>query len=134
VYPTEPTSPRPPAAAALQNFESSILEQRDSAQAAVGANADDRATTLRQGGKFLDRLAQDARAGGGERVSERNAAAAKGPSTPTKGVRMPAASQIVLSLGAMMQLYHASGTDAAIAQVKREKIDWVFRRTCLKPL
>lgn len=47
---------------------------------------------------------------------------------------MPAASQIVLSLGAMMQLYHASGTDAAIAQVKREKIDWVFRRTCLKPL
>ena len=45
----------------------SVLQQCDRAQAAVGAYADDSAAALRHGGKFLDGLTQDARAGGSER-------------------------------------------------------------------
>ena len=55
----------------------SALQQRHRAEAAVGADADDRATTRGIRGEFLDRLTQNARAGGRERMAERNAAAVR---------------------------------------------------------
>src|SRR5262249_36780649 len=56
---------------------SSMLEQGDRAESAVGADADDRAATFRHRRKLLDGLTQDARSRGGEGMPERHAAAVR---------------------------------------------------------
>src|SRR6202044_3204384 len=53
----------------------SAFQERHRAEPTVAADADDRATTRGKRREFLDRLAQNARAGGGERMAERDAAA-----------------------------------------------------------
>src|SRR5262245_56542783 len=56
-------------------FVRSILKQSDCALPAIRTDAHNRAAARRQGGQFLDGLAQDPGAGGGERMTERNASA-----------------------------------------------------------
>src|SRR5579863_4153292 len=53
------------------------FEQRHGAETAVGTDADDGAAARRQRRKLLDRLTENPRAGGGEWMAERDAAAVR---------------------------------------------------------
>src|SRR5271156_5180407 len=55
----------------------SALQQRDGAETAVGANTDNSAGAFRHRRELLHRLRQNPRAGGGERMAERDAPAVR---------------------------------------------------------
>src|SRR3990167_628201 len=69
--------------------ESGGFEQQHATLAAVGADADEGALALGHRSQFLDGLADDARAGGAERMADRRAAAVGIQAFPREGAEIP---------------------------------------------